>query len=81
MAKQTSYIKTFRTNTLVLCYQGMSGHKPGKMLRNYFEYNTRKEKCDVVTIITDVFLTLLLFVHMTEPSTTIEPRIVDFLLA
>ena len=59
----------------------MSGHKPEKMLRTYFEYNMRKEKCDVVTVITDFFRTLLLFVHMTEPNTAIKPSIVGYLLA
>ena len=49
----TSYIKPFRTNALVLYCQEMSGHQPEKMLRSYFEYNMRKGKCDFVTVITD----------------------------
>ena len=50
----TSYLKPFRTNALVLNYQEMSGHQPEKMLRSYFEYNMRKGKCDVVTVSTSV---------------------------
>ena len=77
----TSNIKPFRANTLVLYYQGISGHQPEKILLTYFEYNMRKEKCDFVTVITDFFLILLLFVHRTEPNTAIKPSIVDHLLA
>ena len=55
----------------------MSGHQPEEMLRTYFKYNMRKEKCDFVTVISDFFS----FVHMTEPSSVIKPSIVDHLLA
>ena len=54
LQNNTSYIELFRANALVLCYQGMSGHQPEKMLRTYFEYNMRKEKYDVVTVFTPV---------------------------
>ena len=77
----TSNIKPFRANTLVLYYQGISEHQLEKILRTYFDYNMRGGKCDFVTVITDFFLTLLLFVHMTEPNTAIKPSIVDYLLA
>ena len=77
----TSNIKPFRVNTLVLYYQGISGHQPEKLLRTYFEYNMRREKCEFVAVITDFFLTLILFMHMTEPNTAIKPSIVNYLLA
>ena len=52
----TSYIKPFRANVLVLYYQGMSRHHPEKMLRSYFEYNKKKKggECDVLTVSTSV---------------------------
>ena len=67
----TSYIKPFKANTLILYYQWISGHQPEKILRTYFEYNMRKRKCDFVTVMTD----------LTEPNTAIKSSIVDYFLA
>ena len=41
----TSYIKPFKANTLILYYQWISEHQPEKkILRTYFESNMRKGK-------------------------------------
>ena len=63
-----SNIKPFKANILVLYYQEISGHQPEKMLRTYFEYNMRKEKMRCHHCYNGRFLTLLLFVYMTEPN-------------
>ena len=48
----TSYIKPFRANTLILYYQWISWHQPEKkQLRTYFEYNMRKEKYAISSLL------------------------------
>ena len=51
----TAYIKPFKANTLILYYQGISGHQPEKCFVLISSIIWERGKCDIVTVITEFF--------------------------
>ena len=50
-----SYIKPFKANTLILYYQGISGHQPEEYFVLISSVILEREKCDFVTVIAKFF--------------------------